>query len=62
MTELVYDSDNGIIALALQMYVQTANEMGGDQRLIDRATELEFIFKNKPTNEKYEWPEVIVND
>ena len=62
MTELVYDSDNGIIALALQMYVQTANEMGGDQRLIDRATELEFIFKNKSTNEKYEWPEVIVND
>ena len=62
MTELVYDSDNGIIALALQMYVQTANELGGDQRLIDRATELEFIFKNKPTNEKYEWPEVTLND
>lgn len=62
MTELVYDSDNGIIALALQMYVQTANEMGGDQRLIDRANELEFIFKNKPTDEKYEWPEVTLND
>lgn len=62
MTELVYDSDNGIIALALQVYIHTANEMGGDQRLIDRASELEFIFKNKPTNEKYEWPEVIVND
>ena len=62
MTELVYDSDNGIIALALQVYIHTANEMGGDQRLIDRANELEFIFKNKPTDEKYEWPEVTLND
>ena len=62
MTELVYDSDNGIIALALQVYIHTANEMGGDQRLIDRASELEFIFKNKPTDEKYEWPEVTLND
>ena len=53
--ELVYDSDNGIIALALQMYVRTATEMGGEQRLIDRAGELEFIFKNKPANEKYDW-------
>lgn len=57
MSELVYDSDNGIIALALQVYIRTANEMGGDQRLIDRASELEFIFKNKPTAERYEWPE-----
>ena len=45
MTELVYDSDNGLIALALGMYIQQATEMGGDQRLIDRASELEFIFK-----------------
>ena len=58
MTELVYDSDNGLIALALGMYVQQATEMGGDQRLIDRANELEFIFKNKSITEKYEWPEV----
>lgn len=58
MTELVYDSDNGLIALALGMYVQQAAEMGGDQRLIDRAGELEFIFKNKSNTEKYEWPEV----
>ena len=57
MSELVYDSDNGIIALALQMYVHYATEMGGDQHLIDRAGELEFIFKNKPTTERYEWPE-----
>lgn len=57
MSELVFNSDNGIIALALAMYVQTATEMGGDQQLIDRASELEFIFKNKPTTERYEWPE-----
>lgn len=58
MTELVYDSDNGLIALALAMYVRQATEMGGDQHLIDRASELEFIFKNKSTTEKYGWPEV----
>ncbi len=58
MTELVYDSDNGLIALALAMYVRQATEMGGDQRLIDRANELEFIFKNKSITEKYGWPEV----
>lgn len=57
MSDLVYDSDNGIIALALVMYVRTATEMEGDQHLIDRASELEFIFKNKPTTERYEWPE-----
>ena len=56
MSDLVFESDNGIIALALQMYIHTANEMGGDQKLIDRATELEFIFKNKSIDEKYEWP------
>lgn len=55
MTELVYDSDNGLIALALQTYVKFATEMEGEQRLIDRASELEFIFKNKPTDEKYDW-------
>ena len=57
MDNLVYDSDNGIIALALKMYVQAANEMGYAQSLIDRAGELEFIFKNKPVTERYEWPE-----
>lgn len=57
MSDLVFESDNGIIALALQTYINFANEMGGDQRLIDRASELEFIFKNKPTTETYEWPE-----
>jgi hypothetical protein len=55
MTELVFDCDNGIIALALGMYVRTANELGGDQTLIDRAAELEFIFKNKSTEERYDW-------
>lgn len=57
MSDLVFESDNGIITLALQTYINFANEMGGDQRLIDRASELEFIFKNKPTTETYEWPE-----
>jgi len=55
MSEIVYESDNGIIALALAMYVSTATEMGGDQQLIDRAGELEFIFKNKPTDQRYDW-------
>lgn len=57
MSELVYDSDNGLITLALQTYIRLATEMEGEQRLIDRATELEFIFKNKSVKEKYEWPE-----
>jgi hypothetical protein len=57
MSDLVYDSDNGLITLALQTYIRLATEMEGEQRLIDRATELEFIFKNKSVEEKYEWPE-----
>lgn len=54
MSDLVYDSDNGLITLALQTYIRLATEMEGEQRLIDRATELEFIFKNKSVEEKYE--------
>lgn len=54
--EPVFNSDNGLISLALQAYIQVATEMGGDQHLIDRASELHFIFKNKPVDEKYEWP------
>lgn len=57
MADLVLDSDNGLIAVALAMYVKQATEMGGDQRLIDRASELEFVFKNKSITEKYGWPE-----
>ena len=57
MSDLVYDSDNGLITLALQTYIRLATEMEGEQRLIDRATELELIFKNKSVEEKYEWPE-----
>lgn len=53
--EIVLDSDNGLIAIALGMYIKTATEMGGDQKLIDRASELEFIFKNKSPSEKYDW-------
>lgn len=57
MSDLVFETDNGIIALALAMYVKTASELGGDQRLIDRASELEFIFKNKPDSQRYDWPD-----
>lgn len=57
MSDLVFETDNGIIALALAMYVKTATELEGDQRLIDRASELEFIFKNKPDSQRYDWPD-----
>lgn len=51
----VHQSDNGIIALALRVYIDTAIEMGGDQRIIDRASELEVIFKNRPIKEFYDY-------
>lgn len=56
MDELVFNSDNGIIALALGLYIRAAEEAEGDQNLIDRATMLEHIFKNKSPDETYEWP------
>lgn len=57
MDDLVYNSDNGIITLALQLYIKTAIEMGGDQKLIDRASELEIIFKNRSARQFYDYPE-----
>lgn len=57
MTDTVLNSDNGLIAIALEMYAQRASEMGGDPRLIDKATNLSFIFKNKPANQEYDWPD-----
>lgn len=57
MDDLVFNSDNGIITLALGMYIEAAGQGGGDQRLIDRATLLQHIFKNKSTDEIYEYPE-----
>ena len=52
---LVFNSDNGLIALALEVYVHQAYSLGGDQKLIDRANELAFIFKNKSISEVYDW-------
>lgn len=52
--ELVFESDNGLISLALRAYIHLGYEMGGDQKLIDRAAELETIFKNKSKTERYE--------
>lgn len=49
--------DNGILAAALMVYVREAEVSGSPQNLIDRANELYFIFTNKSTNEKYEFPE-----
>jgi hypothetical protein len=40
------------------MYVEAAEQADGDQRLIDRAMILQHIFKNKPTDETYEYPEM----
>jgi len=57
MDDLVFNSDNGIITLALGMYVEAAEQADGDQRLIDRAMILQHIFKNKPADEIYEYPE-----
>ena len=48
--------DNGIIAAALKVYVREAEVGGAPQNLIDRANELYFIFTNKSTSEKYEFP------
>ena len=55
MDDKVLNSDNGIIALALHTYILFASEEGADQQLIDRASELEVIFKNKSTKERYEF-------
>ena len=54
MDGLVLNSDNGIITLALGMYIEAAEQAGGEQRLIDRATVLQHIFKNKSPDEIYE--------
>ena len=53
----VLQYDNGIIAMALMVYARIAREEGAPQNLIDRANELYFIFTNKSTIEKYEFPE-----
>ena len=53
----VLQYDNGIIAMALMVYTRIAREEGAPQNLIDRANELYFIFTNKSTTEKYEFPE-----
>lgn len=53
----VLQYDNGIIAMALMVYAKIAVEEGAPSDLIDRANELYFIFTNKSTTEKYEFPE-----
>jgi hypothetical protein len=54
----VLNNDNGIIALALQVYANWAEETSGDYKsntpLIDRARELSIIFRDMDSTQRYE--------
>ena len=52
--DMVLNTDNGIIAIALNVYVDFAERMNGDQRLIDRARELSIIFRDMDPKQRYE--------
>ena len=54
----VLNNDNGIIALALQVYADWAEETRGDYKgntpLIDRARELSVLFRDMNSTQRYE--------
>ncbi len=54
----VLNNDNGIIAIALQLYADWAQETSGDYKgntpLIDRARELSIIFRGMDSTQRYE--------
>ena len=52
--ELVFESDNGIISLALQVYSEFVGKHGGNKDLLDRVNELSIIFRNKDSSKKYD--------
>jgi hypothetical protein len=54
----VLNNDNGIIAVALQLYANWAEETSGDYKgntpLIDRARELSMLFRDMDSTQQYE--------
>jgi len=53
----VLETDNGIIATALKVYVEFATKSNytGNRQLLDRASELSAIFRDKDPNQKYDF-------
>ena len=53
----VLNNDNGIIAVALQLYANWAEETSGDYKgntpLIDRARELSMLFRDMDSTQRY---------
>lgn len=54
MREVVLETDNGIIATALEIYADFIKNAGGNSQLLDRVNELSVIFRDKDSTEKYE--------
>ena len=54
----VLNNDNGIIAVALQLYANWVEETSGDYKgnipLIDRARELSMLFRDMDSTQQYE--------
>ena len=54
----VLNNDNGIIAMALQVYATWAEETSGDYTgntpLIDRAREFSILFRDMDSTQQYE--------
>jgi hypothetical protein len=52
---IVLETDNGIIATALKVYVEFATQSTytGNRQLLDRALELSAIFRDKDPTQKY---------
>lgn len=44
---VVLETDSGIIAIALQIYGDQCEQMGGSQSHIDRIRNLEFSYRDK---------------
>ena len=58
MIEKVLESDNGIIATALELYSdfikKSRGSYTGNQPLLDRVNELQVIFQDKDSSQRYE--------
>lgn len=48
MSDAVLDSDNGIIAIALKVYIDLIESEGGDIALYERAIELYLKYRDLP--------------
>jgi hypothetical protein len=58
----ILDTDNGLIAAALKVYINEATNGGSPQDLIDRANDLYFIFMNKSPTESYDLPDDLLRN